>query len=88
MRKQFQPGVVAIHDQFPFWFYFELRKPVILIGQARCCVRLCKIENYVEEGGNGSGRYGLDSRHGYCRGGRVSSEWHGSAGSYETARFG
>ena len=32
IRKQLQPGVITIHDQFAFWLILQLRKPGVLVS--------------------------------------------------------
>lgn len=82
--KQFEPSVVAIHEQLSRLFSLDLRKPGILGGEARRGIGLVNVEDEINKGRDGAGSDGFDPRH--CHSGRagVGCEGYGFAISDKT----
>lgn len=84
VRKELQPGVVSVHDQFPFiasstFLCPNLCEPCVLVCERARGIGLEEIEDEVEEGRDGAGGHGFDAGLGYCGGAGVGGEGDGCA---------
>jgi hypothetical protein len=80
-REQLQPCVVSIEYHMLVLLLApapKLCKPRVLRGERGGRITLSEVEDEIEEGWDGTGREGFDSRHGDSRRSSVRSEWDSS----------